>query len=73
MRFGDDIVIMSEAAMNLEEPLNGMDSVLKVGYKMNINKSKTRVMECSRMKSGDAERIRLGNETKGSRGLLLFG
>ena len=29
---------------------------------MNINKSKTRVMECSRIKSGDAERIRLGNE-----------
>ncbi|XP_049828694.1 uncharacterized protein LOC126267466 [Schistocerca gregaria] len=40
-----------------------MDSVLKVEYKMNINKSKMRIMVCSRIKSGDAEGIRLGNET----------
>ena len=39
-----------------------MDSVLKGGYKMNINKSKTKVMEWSLRKSGDAEVIRLGNE-----------
>ncbi|XP_049787711.1 uncharacterized protein LOC126191016 [Schistocerca cancellata] len=63
LRFADDIVILSETAKDLEEQLNGMDSVLKGGYKMNINKSKTRIMECSQIKSGDAEGIRLGNET----------
>ena len=39
-----------------------MDSVLKRDYKMNINKSKTKVMECSRIKSGEAVGIKLGNE-----------
>ena len=62
MRFSDDIVILSETAKDLEEQLNGMDSTMKGGYKMNINKSKTKVMECSLRKSGDAEGIRLGNE-----------
>ncbi|XP_049864315.1 uncharacterized protein LOC126365784 [Schistocerca gregaria] len=63
LSFADDIVILSETAKDLGEQLNGMDSVLKGGYKMNINKSKTRIMECSRIKSGDAEGIRLGNDT----------
>ena len=63
MRFADDIVILSETARDLEEQLNGMDSVLKGRYKMNINKSKTRIMECSIIRSRDAEGIRLGNET----------
>ncbi|MGX9339093.1 RNA-directed DNA polymerase, partial [Pantoea dispersa] len=43
LRFADDIVILSETAEDLEEQLNGMDRVLKEGYKMNINKSKTKV------------------------------
>ncbi|HCF9438094.1 TPA: hypothetical protein NI641_006407, partial [Pseudomonas aeruginosa] len=63
LRFADDIVILSETAKDLEEQLNGMDSVLKRAYKMNINKSKTKIMECGLRKSGDAEGIRLGNET----------
>ena len=63
LRFADDIVILSETAEDLEEQLNGMDRVLKERYKMKINKSKTKVMECSLTKSGDAEGIRLGNET----------
>ena len=46
LRFADDIVILSETAKDLEEQLNGLSSVLKGRCKMNINKSKTRIMEC---------------------------
>ncbi|WP_234447185.1 reverse transcriptase domain-containing protein, partial [Virgibacillus salexigens] len=46
LRFADDIVILSETAKDLEEQLNGMGSVLKAAYKMNINKSKTKIIEC---------------------------
>ena len=62
LRFADDIVILSESAKDLEDLLNGMDVTLKTDYKMSINKSKTKVMECSRVKSGEAGDIRLGNE-----------
>nr|QNU13192.1 fatty acid synthase 1 [Locusta migratoria] len=59
LHFADDIVILSETAKDLEEQLQGMDSVLEGAYKMNINKSKTMVMECSLRKSADAEGIKL--------------
>nr|QNU13194.1 fatty acid synthase 3 [Locusta migratoria] len=52
--FADDIVILSDTAKDLEKQLNGMDSVLKDEYKMKINKSKTRVMECSVRKSDES-------------------
>ena len=42
--------------------LNGMDYVLKNNYGMSINKMKTKVMECSRTRTGEAENIHLGNE-----------
>ena len=44
LRFADDIVILAETAKDLEEQLNGMDTVMKRDYKMNINKGKTKVM-----------------------------
>lgn len=62
LRFADDIVILSESARDLEIVLNGMDVVLKNEYKMSINKSKTKFMECSRKRSGKANDIRLGSE-----------
>nr|ALA15331.1 ionotropic receptor 13 [Locusta migratoria] len=55
-----EVVIGYEIAKDLEEQLNGMENVLKGTHEMNINKSKTRVMECSLTKSGDAQEIRLG-------------
>lgn len=62
IRFADDIVVLSESGTNLENMLNGMDSILKNNYGMSINKNKTKVMECSRIKRGDAKCIKLGNE-----------
>ena len=61
LRFADDIVVLSESAEDLEDLLNGMNETLKA-YNMKINKGKTKVMECSRKKSGKAGDIRLGNE-----------
>ena len=54
--FADDIIILYESP-DLEKLLNGMDRVLEKEYKMKINKSKTKVMECRRTKSGDAGNI----------------
>ena len=62
LRFADDIVILSECGEDLEDMLNGMDYVLKNNYGMSINKMKTKVMECSRTRTGEAENIHLGNE-----------
>ena len=63
LRFADDIVIISESVDDLEELLNGMDNVLRNEYKMNINRNKTQVMECSRIKTGDAGMVQLGKDS----------
>ena len=62
LRFADDIVILSDSGEDLEEVLNGMEFILKSNYGMRINRNKTKVMECSRTKVGEAKGIRLGNE-----------
>lgn len=53
LRFFDGNVILLQTAEELEKHLNGMDVASKEIYKINIKKSKTSIMECSRIKSGD--------------------
>ena len=63
LRFADDIVMLSESREDLEDNmLKGTDFILKNNYEMSNNKTKTKVMECSRTKKGEARNIRLGNE-----------
>lgn len=45
LRVADGSVMLPETAKDLEERLNGMDSVLRGMYTMDIDKSKTKVME----------------------------
>ena len=42
--------------------LNGMDLILRNNYGVSINKNKTKVMECSRTRTGEAASIHLRNE-----------
>lgn len=49
MQLYSDILSLSATAKDGVEELKGMDSVLKRGFKKNINKCKPRIMECSRI------------------------
>ena len=44
----DDIAVLSERESELEEMLNGMNDILRSGYNRKINKSKSKVMLCSK-------------------------
>lgn len=48
LRFADDIVLLAEKCEDVEELLNGMGKLLGEDFGLTINKSKTKVMKCSR-------------------------
>lgn len=64
LRFADDIVVLAESKEDLEEILNGMDSVMKREYHLKINRNKTKALKCGK---GDGEedtdiQIHLGDQ-----------
>ena len=61
LRFADDIVLVAEKCSDLEKILNGMEKILNSGYRMKINKGKTKVMVCNRCEHKDLD-VKIGKE-----------
>jgi hypothetical protein len=55
LRFADDIAIKAQDEMNLKRTLESSDDILKINYKMEINRKKTGAMVCSK----DAENLNI--------------